>query len=250
MNFRPLNLIGIGHFLSYPHWRPNAHEHAFHELIIIMAGIMHVEVGRQTVAADSGTVLLYPPGVGHKEWSDTDHPFESYYISFKGTTPALSTFRMKQDASHRIRQLTGWLFTDYTQREARRQHANLLFLQLIIEEFFAPDYNSAGYNLIAATRDIILNDIAKPLLLDQLAKQVGLSKYHFIRKFKRLAGRTPMAEARALRADYAKDLLLTTDLPLKEIAIKAGLCDEYALSHVFRLHFGMPPGSFRKQHSH
>jgi len=59
-----------------------------------------------------------------------------------------------------------------------------------------------------------------------------------------------MAETRALRADYARDLLLTTDLPLKEITVKTELGDEYALSRVFRHCFGIPPGAFHKRHEH
>lgn len=251
MNFKQLNLIGIGHLLPDPQWRMNAHSHAIHELIIVMAGILHVEIKGQQTAAESGTVLLYPARMPHKEWSDSKNPCETYYISFEETALTPTAFRRKQDARHRIRQLAGWLFADRAPGEKWKQQQNLQILQLILQEFFAPqNKNSVHHDLISITRGIILEQIAAPLSLDRLARQTGLSKYYFVRKFKRLAGRTPMAEARALRADYARDLILTTDLPLKEIAAKAGLNDEYALSRVFRIHFGLPPGAFRRHHEH
>jgi len=251
MNFKQLNLIGIGHVLPDPRWRMNAHSHAFHELIIVMAGRLHVEIVGKQVSTDSGAVLFYPAGASHREWSDSKNPFESYYICFSGIGPAHMEFRLRQDGRHRIRQMAPWLFADRVPGEKWKQRQNLLILQLILQEFFSPqNKNNVHNDLVSMTRNVILGQIAAPLSLAGLAKQAGMSKYHFVRKFKRLAGRTPMAETRALRADYARDLLLTTDLPLKEIAAKAGMNDEYALSRVFRIHFGLPPGAFRKRHEH
>jgi len=237
--------------LPDPQWRMDAHSHAFHELIIVMAGRLHVEIAGKQAAADRGAVLLYPAGVPHREWSDQKNPFETYYIAFSGGVPARSEFSLRHDDRHRIRQMIIWLFADRVPGEKWKQRQNLLMAQLILLEFFSPqNKNSATNDLINITRGVILEQIAAPLSLARLAGQAGLSKYHFVRKFKRLSGRTPMAEARALRADYARDLLLTTDLPLKEIALKTGLGDEYALSRVFRIYFGLPPGAFRKRHEH
>ena len=131
-------------------------------------------------------------------------------------------------------------------------HRNPVYIEeIVLHEFYSPqNINSIHSDMVDMTRAVIRKQIAATLSLAELARQVGMSKYHFVRKFKRLAGRTPMAETRALRADYARDLLLTTDLPLKEIAVKTGLGDEYALSRIFRIHFGLPPGAFRKHHEH
>ena len=234
-----------------PRWRMNAHSHAFYELIVVMAGRLHVEIADKAVAADSGAVLLYPAGVVHREWSDSNNPPETYYISFKGIVPPQAELRLRQDDRHRIRQMAAWLFADRVPGEKWKQAQNLLILHLILQEFFSPqDRNSGRNDLLSVTRGIILEQIAAPLSLAGLAKQAGLSKYHFVRKFKRLSGRTPMAETRALRADYARDLLLTTDLPLKAIAVKTGLGDEYALARVFRIQFDLSPGAFRKRHEH
>lgn len=244
MNFQQLKLIGIGHLSPDPRWHLNSHDHSIHEMIVVMAGILHVEIGGKQVAADSGSVLLYPAGMSHKEWSDSQNPFETYYISFKGFAPPPPEFRVKRDVCHHIRQLASWLYSNRLSGVLCKEQ-NQLLLQLILQEFYVPDQN-ADHNLVTITRNVILNHIDKPFSLEQLAKQAGLSKYHFIRKFKRLTGRTPLAEVRALRADYAKDLILTTDLPLKEIAAKTGLGDEYAFSRLFSTHFGLPPGMFRK----
>ena len=51
---------------------------------------------------------------------------------------------------------------------------------------------------------------------------------------------------RLLRVETARDQLITMVLPLKAIAGATGFCDEYHLSRVFRKHFQVPPGYFRK----
>jgi transcriptional regulator GlxA family with amidase domain len=61
-----------------------------------------------------------------------------------------------------------------------------------------------------------------------------------------LTGLTPMEDLRQLRLEAARDLLLTTDLPLKAIAPRTGLGDEYHLSRLFRRAFGIAPGALRR----
>jgi transcriptional regulator GlxA family with amidase domain len=56
-----------------------------------------------------------------------------------------------------------------------------------------------------------------------------------------------MRDLQLLRVESAKQLILTTDLPLKAIAPLAGLGDEYRLSRVFRRHLGLPPGALRRR---
>jgi AraC-like DNA-binding protein len=55
-----------------------------------------------------------------------------------------------------------------------------------------------------------------------------------------------MADVRAIRAQYARELILGTHLPLKEIAPRAGLGNEYSMSRLFRRVFQMPPGQYRR----
>ena len=59
----------------------------------------------------------------------------------------------------------------------------------------------------------------------------------------------PMEDVRIIRANYARELILGTSLPLKEIAPRAGLGNEYAMSRIFRRYFNMPPGAWRRHRS-
>jgi len=63
--------------------------------------------------------------------------------------------------------------------------------------------------------------------------------------FRRLFGRTPHEEILRLQLDRAKHLLVATDLPLSEIADRAGFAHVEYLSVVFKEKFGAPPSRYR-----
>lgn len=44
-----------------------------------------------------------------------------------------------------------------------------------------------------------------------------------------------------------QELLLTTDLNIKEISETLGFCDEYYLSRFFKKHTGIPPGEYKRR---
>jgi len=73
-----------------------------------------------------------------------------------------------------------------------------------------------------------------------------IRRAHFILTHKAASGKMPMADLRLLRVETARDQLITAVLPLKAIAGATGFCDEYHLSRVFRKHYQVPSGYFRK----
>ena len=64
-------------------------------------------------------------------------------------------------------------------------------------------------------------------------------------RFKKLIGRTPHEEILRVRLDRVKQLLTETDLPLEQIAERAGFPHVEYLSVAFRREVGMPPSQFR-----
>ncbi len=64
-------------------------------------------------------------------------------------------------------------------------------------------------------------------------------------RFKKLIGRTPHEEILRVRLDRVKQLLTETELPLEQIAERAGFPHVEYLSVAFRREVGMPPSKFR-----
>jgi AraC-like DNA-binding protein len=86
-----------------------------------------------------------------------------------------------------------------------------------------------------------------PLQVKQLAQQVSLSVSHFCRAFKDSFGATPHMHIVRLRLERAKQLMLATQDPLSEIALRCGLADQAHLSKIFRRWTGETPNAWRRR---
>ena len=75
---------------------------------------------------------------------------------------------------------------------------------------------------------------------------IPLSKYHFIRVFKRIMGTTPYNYLTNYRINNAKILLKTTDLSVYEIAERCGFSDTSNFIVQFKKHTGQKPLEYRR----
>ena len=84
-----------------------------------------------------------------------------------------------------------------------------------------------------------------PLDLDALAARAHMSKYHFLRTFRRVTGATPYQFVLNLRMRRAAVQLATTEAPVAAIAYDAGFGDLSTFNGRFRAFFGVAPTKFR-----
>jgi AraC family transcriptional regulator len=84
-----------------------------------------------------------------------------------------------------------------------------------------------------------------PLDLDVLAAVAFMSKYHFLRTFRRVVGMTPYAFLIDVRLRRAALMLVTTRAPIASIAFAAGFGDLSTFNGRFREVFGTTPGAYR-----
>lgn len=86
---------------------------------------------------------------------------------------------------------------------------------------------------------------ARRLSLDELARVACMSKYHFLRCFRRVAGLTPHSYLVELRLRRAAAALRASDAPVARVALGAGFGDLSEFHGQFRAAFGASPGRFR-----
>lgn len=78
-----------------------------------------------------------------------------------------------------------------------------------------------------------------------LADRVNLGPDHLARLFKRETDYTPLQYLKHLRLARAGQLLLTTELRVKEIAAQVGYQDETRLMRDFKTTYGLTPTEYR-----
>ena len=96
--------------------------------------------------------------------------------------------------------------------------------------------------------DFIDAHLDRPLRVVEMAAHLGLSPSHFSRAFHFSMKVPPHRYLMARRLSKVQALLVTSNMPLAEIALLAGFCDQSHLSRYFRDRFGMTPRSFRRQY--
>jgi AraC-like DNA-binding protein len=98
---------------------------------------------------------------------------------------------------------------------------------------------------LSAARAFIDQHYAKALTIERLAERAGLSTFHFIRAFRAAYGHTPHQYLRGKRIDRAKELLVTTPLPVTEICDQIGFHSLGSFSSLFRKLTGETPAAYR-----
>lgn len=86
----------------------------------------------------------------------------------------------------------------------------------------------------------------EPLRIGRLAAESGLSRHHFIRRFKAVFGETPHQVRVRSRLEQAKELLLTSDESITEISLRLGFSSLGTFSARFAREVGMSPSGFRR----
>lgn len=100
---------------------------------------------------------------------------------------------------------------------------------------------------IAKALQIIYDELDSPLLLNEVAERVNMSRSYFSACFKKVTGSSFNQYVREKRIRIAKELLENTDYSIMEIALKCGYEDEKYFGKVFRQETGFLPSKYRKE---
>ncbi|PGL66902.1 Ada metal-binding domain-containing protein [Bacillus sp. AFS055030] len=101
--------------------------------------------------------------------------------------------------------------------------------------------------IILSAKQFIEKEFRSCLTLDRLALEVGVSKFHLQRLFKKSTGLSPLEFVNKLKMIEAKRLLRDTEDTITEIAHNLGFKGSSHFSSMFRHHYSSTPTSFRKR---
>lgn len=82
--------------------------------------------------------------------------------------------------------------------------------------------------------------------ISDLAKYIGVNRSYLTVIFKKETGMSPQKYLMNYRMEKAAEMLVTGNLPLKEIARRVGYADPFTFSKTFKTHFAISPSLYRK----
>lgn len=114
------------------------------------------------------------------------------------------------------------------------------------EEDFADGAKMTDNVLLMQIEQLMKRNIGNArFTANTIAEVLALSRTQLDRRIKRLTGKTPSAYLLDRRMLYARELLLTTEIPVADVAMACGFEDTSYFARVFKQHYGTTPSAMR-----
>ena len=101
------------------------------------------------------------------------------------------------------------------------------------------------YRRVKKAREIMNDCYLQPVNMNDVAKEINLSKFYFLQMYKKIFGMSPYQYLIYKRLEHAKHLLKSSTYPINEIALLSGYSDIYSFSKSFKKAFNTSPSAFR-----
>ena len=102
------------------------------------------------------------------------------------------------------------------------------------------------YRRMVGAKLFIDHNFAARIEISQMAEEAFVSKFHFIRLFRQMYGKTPHQYLTALRIEKARQLF-KKDGSVSEVCFSVGFESPGSFSTLFKRYVGMSPSSFLAQ---
>ena len=132
--------------------------------------------------------------------------------------------------------------------DALKNQACVHILRRYANVVFRDEGRSGGFSRAQARmlESYVEEHLERSLSLEELAGVVGLSAFHFARKFREEFGCPPYAYVMRERIERAKAQLANPAIPLKAVAAACGFSDQSHMTRLFRRATGLTPAEFRR----
>ncbi|MDR0441158.1 MAG: AraC family transcriptional regulator [Candidatus Accumulibacter sp.] len=124
---------------------------------------------------------------------------------------------------------------------------NMLTTLCVLSAHQFREVNEEHEMAMEVCRKYILENYASPITIGELARLACLTKYSFIRKFRRFMGISPYAYLQKIRINNAIALLEASGKSICEISGEVGFGDQNNFAKQFRQTIGMTPTQYRGQ---
>jgi len=221
------------------------HSHQHNEILLILGGFLNVHVNEESFQARKGDAIFYAPGIKHFESADSKEGADFIFFSVPASRKINSKFIVK-DTSRKLLTLAHWIAEERERPFEKRKKLLQLYIDVVIlelERFSKEKPNSP----LSHIRNYMADNLTAKHDISSLAKKAGISKFHFIRKYQKYFGISPIQDLLRMRLEAACNLLITTEMTLKQIAEKTGFCDQYHFSRIFKKYLEITPGYFRNK---
>jgi AraC-like DNA-binding protein len=231
-----------------------------YQIVYIPDGSGLFETKRQGIQIEGGNVILLKPGLWHRYRPNQKTGWREYWVGFAG--PGYSTifsghfftgryvFRVRESVGM-LENFEALIATAQENGPALQQlmaaQTSLLLARLYASTLIHPPAAREESKMVQKAREMMLSLETRDLSLEETARRLGTSYSNFRRTFREHTGVGPHQYRLHLRLSHARDLLLNTNLSIKEIAFASGFEEVQYFCRFFKKSTGRTPSSYRKE---
>ena len=249
---------------------PAPHFHDFFEIVLVARGYgEHLHDESSPYGIMQGDLFAIPPGrvhcyANHHQLLIYNVLFDPEYLQpewekllalpvIAGLTGSMShKYHLKTNERVAAENLLREIASELSARGVGfriRGRALLLEFLVLVARSEERGWHHVDYRLEAIHKAVIFMEqhLDEHLTLQDISRSAGLGKHYFREFFQLETGYSPWSYLLMLRLERAKKLLKESDLPILEVALKAGFCDQSYMARAFRRQEGITPQAYRMQ---
>ena len=232
------------------------HWHDFYEIEYIIDGAGEYIINGNSNEIKKGALFFSTPtDIQEIKFTRETHllniSFTSHYIDDKLVSPTLSSYVAHDKTDFYRFQLNNII--DVIQKPIKNRSLYLkslitAILILTIENGMNVDVNKSHIASHKNLRNIIYHinkHFNEPLDLENLSKIANLTPKYLSKRFIEMSGVTLSQYILDVRLNYAKNLIVTTDIPIKQICFNSGFNAVPHFSRSFKAKFKLTPSQMR-----
>ena len=238
--------------------RPNGRSD--YQLIYVEQGICHLFIDDAWICLGEGSVILFRPGERQKYCYKKEDYSVSHYVHFSGVgcetiLKRLGIWNLRvfdMGKSKTFEDISERMTREYVMQKPMFSDWCAAYLYQILN-IVARKYalrsgkvTPKSEQRINAASKRIYENIQSPPDVSTLAAECCLSESRFIHLFKEVTGKSITEFISTIRIERAKELLTSTNIPIRDIGESVGYADQNYFSRCFKRIEGCSPMKYRK----
>ncbi len=231
-----------------------------HIIIYCVDGLGWLELNNKRWIIKKGDFFTCPPQLIHSYGSNNKEPWTKYWIHFRGENAGyyMEMLGLTMDSpilhiGDNVKILS-WMHDLFRTLEKGYTHSNLLMATSYLNNILSyinslvrnKELNKNDEITVEKVITYMLDNINGNLDLDHISAYAGISKYHFVRLFKKITGYTPLNYYIRLKMQKACQLLESSSVKISSIGSALGFNNAYYFSMTFKRVIGQSPQSYRE----
>lgn len=263
----PFTFFKAGQYFANQGWKhKDIINDGDYELFIVLTGVAYIQIGSEKFELSKHDCLLIPPHVRHFGYRESPDNTNYYWMHFYSSGLVQSSYESQLDKGERevilpqvfhianfdrVTILVHQMLDAANETLAVPFTANYFVSSIVIElcNQYLSTIQGKESELHSTRFELIKNYIRihshDELTVNSVAEHFDITSTYLTQLFKKYESTTTVRFINRVKVQQAKELLLTTEMSIKQIALELGFQNEKYFFRVFKSEMQVTPSQFR-----